>query len=153
MMKKLIPAAVLAALMLTACQETPQETAKDVSAARQDAAKDVKEAREDKREDVAEANAEVAGARQDFEQDSNAAMKKLTAAEAEAMVKTANANYDIAIAQISGRADVARQACGAMTGVEKDACLSNAEATFEAEKAAAIAQRDEVLVAAEHHEE
>ena len=33
-----------------------------------------------------------------------------------------------------------------------DRFLSNAEATFEAEKAAAIARRDEVLVAAERHE-
>ena len=123
MMMKLLPAAVVALLLLAGCQETPNETAKDVAAARQDYAETDKDA-----------------------------LKKLTVAEADAMVKTANADFEIANAQATGRADVAKQACGTLTGVEKDACISNAEANLAAELATAVANRDAMLVAAEHHE-
>ena len=69
-------------LLLAGCQETPNETAKDVAAARQDAAKNVTEAREDKAAVVATSNDKVADARQDYAQTDKDALKKLTVAEA-----------------------------------------------------------------------
>jgi hypothetical protein len=68
------------------------------------------------------------------------------------MIKTAHADFEIASAQANGRADVARQACGSMSGVDKDACVSKADAILAAELAQATANRDATLVAAEHRE-
>ena len=55
------------------------------------------------------------------------------------------------MAKAKGIADVAKEKCGVLDGAEKSACLSAAEATFEASKAKAIAERDAVLVTAAHN--
>jgi hypothetical protein len=64
------------------------------------------------------------------------------------MSKTAEADFDLAVTKAKGIADVAAEKCGILSGVEKNACLSAAEATFEASKAQATAERDAALVAA-----
>jgi hypothetical protein len=58
----------------------------------------------------------------------------------------------VAITEADGRHDVAKEKCSAFTGVDKDACLSTADATYAADHAAATADRDARLVDADRHE-
>ncbi|PJA38707.1 MAG: hypothetical protein CO182_10350, partial [Lysobacterales bacterium CG_4_9_14_3_um_filter_62_6] len=82
----------------------------------------------------------------------NKALKKLTAAESAAMVKTANADFDVATTEADARFSIAEQKCGAVSGVDKDACLSAANAVLAVDRATATAQRDAALAQAEHHD-
>ena len=68
------------------------------------------------------------------------------------MIKSANAGYAVAEADAKGKLDVAKQACDAYKGVEKDACLSSAQAEWTASLANAVAIRDAALVDADRHE-
>ena len=152
MMNRMIPIAAFAALMLTGCQETSSDTAKDVAEARQDAAEDSAEARHDANDDVAQADDKVADAQQAYANADEGALRKLTKVESEAMIEKAKAAFDVASTEASGRHKVAKEKCGALTGVDKDACLSTADATLAAEQAAATASRDAALVDAANHE-
>ncbi len=147
-----IPFAAAAALMLAGCTESPSETAKDVSEARQEAAEDSNEARDDRSEEVSKANEDVAEAKHDVMHGDDGEIKKLTAAEAEAMSEKAKADFDVATTDAEGRLNIATEKCDALSGVDKDACVSTANATFAADKAAATATRDAALVRAEHHD-
>jgi hypothetical protein len=134
-------AACASALLLGACSKTPADTAKDVADARTDA------------NQVANAaDSKVADAQQAYATTDQNALKKLTAAESEAMISTARANFDVANTDAQGRASIAREKCGSLAGAEKDACLSSAEAALASDQAAAIATRDAALVAAERHD-
>ncbi|HVF35956.1 MAG TPA: hypothetical protein VND91_11595 [Candidatus Saccharimonadia bacterium] len=144
--------ASVAVLMLAACRETPTETASDVAKAQEEAARESSEARREARESVAEADADVAEAARAHDAAGEATRKKLSAVEAEAMIEHANASYDVAIAETEGRHAVATEACDALTGVDKEACVSTADATLAAERASATATRDAALVDAAHHD-
>jgi hypothetical protein len=149
---RLVPLVAVAALMLAACQETPSETAKDVAAARHDAVENVDAARQDKDKVVSKNNDQVADARQAYVKTDEIARQKLTQVESDAMVKTANADFEIASAEATGRNEIAVQRCDALTGVDKDACVSAAAATLASEQATATSNRDAMLVAADNHE-
>ena len=147
-----ISLAAFAALTLAACQESQSDTAKDVAKASETAAANSDEARQEATATAADANAQVTDAQQAFDKASIGAQKKLTQAEADAMSKNAKANYDVAITDAEGRQKIANEKCGALTGADKDACLSTAKAAYAAEEAAAVATRDAELVKAENHE-
>jgi hypothetical protein len=150
MLNRLVPIIILAAFVLAGCQETSSDTSKDVADARKDAQENVQEAREEKDRVVARTSEDVAAARRTYSDSADDARSKLTAVEAEAMIKTAHADYDIASAQANGRAEIEKQKCGALTGVRRDACLSSAEARLQADLAEIAATRDAVLVSAEN---
>jgi hypothetical protein len=128
MKKLLIPIAAVAVLMLTSCKENASDTAKDVAKAQEEAAQKVDAARKDADKTAAKANEQVADAKADYAKTEAGAQKVLSKAESEAMIKTAHADFDVAIAEAEGRNKVAKEKCDALKGVDKDACLSAAEA-------------------------
>ena len=138
--------------VLVGCPETPIETAAEVAEARRDAAEDTKEARQDANEDVAGAIEVISDAHQAYDKTNEIARRKLTDAESEAMVKAANADFDVATTEAKGGYDVAKAKCGALNGVDETACVSTADATLATNQAKATAIRDAALVNAEHHE-
>jgi len=149
---RLLPIAAMAALMLTGCKETATETAEDVAKARSDATENVSEARQDLNKTINKAEEDVAEARHDYTERDTPARADLNEAKSDAMDDTAEANYDVAMAEAEGIENIASEKCGVLSGVEKNACLSAAEATFEAAKARAIAERDAALVAASRNQ-
>lgn len=151
MINRLLPIAAALAL-LAGCQETPTDTAKDVAKAQSDAAQQTQEARKDANVEVSDANKDVRDAKVDFVKASDAALKQLTSAEAEAMVQTANATFDVAMTEASGRNKVALELCDPMMAAEKDACVSAAAVELAAAQAQATSTRDERLVTASHHD-
>ena len=62
MFARLIPLSAIALMLLAGCEETPSETAKDVSEAREDAAEDINASREDAMIKAAHAAFDVAEA-------------------------------------------------------------------------------------------
>jgi len=151
-LNRLVPLAVLAALFLAACNETPSETDEDVTQAREEASENISDARQDAIEAENEAAENVVDARQQYTETDSDAREDLTEAEADAMIKKAEADFDVAMAEAEGRHEIATEKCGVLDGVEEEACLSSAHAKFEAEKALAIANRDATLVAAAQHD-
>jgi hypothetical protein len=146
-----ISAAVLLAVasMLTAgCQDS---TSKDVAEARVDAAKDVANAREKAGVAVAKANEKVSDARVDYADKEHAARHTLTEVESEAMIKRAHAAYSVATTHVDGNYDIAQEECKSLSGVDKTACISAADATRAADQAQVTAVRDSALVAADNH--
>jgi hypothetical protein len=98
------------------------------------------------RADARAADAERANARADA-----VASNALTRAESDGMIKTANANFDVARTTAVGHYDAEKEKFDALTGVVEDACISTADVTFAASELAAISARDAALVAAEFH--
>ncbi len=145
---RLVPIALLAALMLAGCKETASETAEDVAKARADASEDVGAARQEASQTVQKADEQIADAQQEYANTDATARADLIEVQSDAMSKTAQADFDVAIANAKGIADVATEGCGMLTGVDKTACLSAAESEFEVSKAKATAERDAALVAA-----
>jgi hypothetical protein len=115
MMKRLIPIAAVAVLMLSSCQETPSDTAKDVAKAQEEAGKKVDAARQDADKTVAKASDQVADAKADYAKTDADAHKVLSKVESEAMVKTAQADFDVAVAEAEGRNKVAKEKCDALS--------------------------------------
>jgi vacuolar-type H+-ATPase subunit H len=152
MFNRLIPLFALLALTLVACDKTPSETSEDVGQAREEASQDVSETRQDASETMNKAEEKVVDAQQDFAKSDASARAKLTDAEAQALVTKAKADFDVAIAEAEGRHAIEIEKCGALEDVSKDACLSTADATFEADKAAATAKRDAALVQADRYQ-
>lgn len=146
---RLVPIVALTALMLAGCNKTPSETSKDVSQAREEARQDVSEARQDASRTENEAEEEIVDAQQDYAQTDADARAKLTEVQAEGLSKQAKADFDLAMTEARGIEDVAKMKCGVLGGAEKNACLSAAAATYAASEAAAIADRDAALVAAQ----
>lgn len=115
-------AAVLA-LSLTACQETPQETARDVAEARQEGAEQVREA-ERERDHAA------SGRRADG---------RLTS-------DHADAEYELAETRAKAALDVEQERCEGLQSDIRSACKDTAKAKYDqaiadAERAKALAQR------------
>lgn len=133
------------------CQETANANAADVAEVRAEADKDIDDAHDQAEKEVAEADKDVMAARDDYDASAEKAGAKLSASESEAMVVRAHANFDIDIAEAGGRHDIAKEGCGILTGVEKEACFSTVDAKHAAEEADATATRDASLVAAEYH--
>ncbi len=146
---KLIPIAIATALLFAGCQESQSDTAKDVAEARTEARKDSNEARQDASESAQEANKDVAQAGQTYGEKTDAARANLTEAEADAMRVNARSAYDIAVTDADGRHEIAKQKCDALTGTDKDACVSAADAALAADKANAEANRDATLASAD----
>jgi light-regulated signal transduction histidine kinase (bacteriophytochrome) len=151
MFNRLIPLLALLALTLVACDKTPSETSKDVRQAREEASQDVSETRQDASETMNKAEEKVVDAQQDYAKSDASARAKLTEAESQAMVTKAKADFDVTIAEAEGRHAIEIEKCGALEDVSKKACLSTANATFEADKAAATAKRDAALVEADQY--
>ena len=151
---KLLSIIVFAGLSLAVagCNQNTPSTARDVAEARADANKEVIEARQDASETMSKSNEEVASAREDYLRIDEGAREDLTEAESDAMVASAKAEFNIARTEAEGRYNIATEKCGAYTGVDRTACLSGADATYASAKALAIADRDEALVRADHHE-
>ncbi len=152
MNRSLLPLAIVSVLLLAGCQKSSSEVAENVADARTDAAKTNQAARDEASEDAAKSNTSMAAAEKTYAEGEAAANKKLTAAEAEAMTQAAESRFDVLAAEAQGRYDIAKEACGALTGVDKTACVSKADETHQMDRAAAIAERDAALVAAEHHD-
>jgi outer membrane murein-binding lipoprotein Lpp len=149
MIRQLVPLAAIAVLMLAGCQETPAETAQDVSDARVEAAQNINAAREDANQEIDTAARDVAAAQRDFAKTDERAANALGDAESAALTKTAHANFDVAEAEAEGRNSIAVQKCEGFIGIDKDACLSSAAAILASELAVATTNRDTELVAAE----
>ena len=149
MIIRLIPILALAALLLGGCKESASETSKDVSQAREKASKDVSTAQQEANKTEMKAEKKVDEAQQDYAKSQAGAQGKLNKTEAEAMSKMAKADFEVAMAEIKGRHNIATEKCGVLTGVEKTACQSSADATLAADEAIAIANRDAILVQAE----
>lgn len=152
MLNRIIPVIALAALLMAGCDKSATDTSEDVAKARENASQDVSKAQQDANKTEKKANEKVAAAQQDYAETDASAHAKLTAVESEAMIKSAHADFDVAMAAAEGRHKIAKEKCGASEGVDNKACLSTADATFAAEKADIIAHRDEALVQAEHHD-
>lgn len=147
----LILFAVSGLALVAGCQESATAHASDVAEVRAEAREDNAEAIEDATDEVAEANQDVREARDDYDETAGEAHEELSATEADAMAVRARANFDVAMVEAKGRHEVAKEGCGDLTGVEKDACFSTADALHAADEAAAIATRDAALVAADYH--
>ena len=138
----------LAAVMLAGCNKTPTETSKDVTQAREDASQEVSEARQDASVTENKADEKVIDAQQEYAKKEAAARAKLTEVQSDAMATTAEADFDVAIAEAKGIEEIEKKKCGVLGGAEKTACMSKAAATFAASEAAAKAERDAALVVA-----
>jgi hypothetical protein len=108
-------AAAVGVLALAGCnqRESANETAKDVSEARQDA-----------NENVAEEKKEAGEVAMESAED------------------RAAAEYDVAVAQADGARKVAKEKCETLQGDAQSACKDQAEASYESSKASAQAQLD-----------
>lgn len=71
---------------------------------------------------------------------------------AEALVKAANANYDVVAAEAQGRSSIAKAKCDALTGESKDSCQAVVATTLNADMSFAVAARDAALLAAQRRE-
>jgi hypothetical protein len=140
----------ICAALLAGCQQASTESG--VAQAQVDAAENTREARVDAAAEIANADERVDDAEQAYARADAVASNALTRAESDAMIKTANANFDVARTTAVGYYDIEKEKCDALTGVVKDACISTADATFTASELAAISTRDAALVAAEFHE-
>jgi hypothetical protein len=149
-MKSQVITISICAALLAGCQGTSTESA--VAQAQEDAAENTRAARVDAAAEIAGADERVADAERVYARTDAVASNVLTRAESEAMIETANANFDVARTTAAGNHDIEMEKCDALTGVVKDACISTADAAFAASEAAAISTRDAALVAAEFHE-
>ena len=152
MINRLILASGIAVLMLAGCKETASDTANDVAEARQEAAQDNNDAQLDANKEIADVNGKVIDAQAAYAQDGNITRKKLTIAESDAMVKTAEADYDVAKVAAEGRNKIAQEKCDALSGTDKMSCYDIAKATLVADTSSAAAVRDTQLVDAAYHE-
>lgn len=153
-------------LGLTACSESPRETAKDVDEASRERTESVSEAERDLSQAIAEGNEAISNAaaegehdvtrtvidpdsdREDVADATREAVRKFDETSGEALERNAEAAYDLAIAKAKGDLDVATEQCdGYDTMAERNRCKDAAETTYEAmvDKANAELERAEKL--------
>jgi len=132
-MKNLIYAIVIA-LSLTACKETPQETAKDVAEARQEGAEDVREAQAERREEVAEAqqNGTPPYGTPDATGTANGVAEEVN-----------DADYDVEVAKAKATLDTEQEKCEGLDGQARDDCKDRAKAVYDKAVADAELRRTE----------
>jgi predicted RNA methylase len=100
-------------LALTACRESPQETAEDVAEARAEGAEDVREAQADRQEAQAEARTTATDPPYGTDGD------------------RVKADYDVAVAQAKATLDVEQEKCEALTGDQRNNCKDAAQAVYD----------------------
>lgn len=131
----------LAIIALTACQETPQESAQDVAGAAQEAQEESGEKRQEAVKEISEAEAKVA----EEQAQAGESMESRAEAEADAANVRAGERYKVAVTEAEGRHKIAKEKCDAMSGADqKEACQEQADAALEREKASATAEREAV---------
>lgn len=145
MITRMITIVAMAALLLSACDESASKTSKDVTQARVEASQDSSEARQEASQVESKSVDKVVDAQQAYAKTDAKARQKLTQVESEAMIAGAKADFDVAKTKAEGSLNIAMEKCGALKGVDKTACLSTADANFTAEVAAATADRDTVI--------
>lgn len=144
----LLPMA-FAVLVLGACEETPTETVLDVSAAQQEVSRDLVSARADATAEKAAASRILAEAKREHGSSAGSSQNELARAEALAMIKTAEADYVVTLAEADGVYGVALEKCDALDGADGDVCMSRALADLTNLKALALVRKDERLAQAE----
>lgn len=112
-------------LTLGACQETPQETARDVAEARREGAEDIREAQRERDRVVNEQRADGHDARE-----------------------RANAEYELAKTRAQAALDVEQERCDGLESTLRSSCKDNAKAVYDhamadAERRKALAERGE----------
>jgi len=152
MMKRMIPIAAIAALLIVGCEKSPSGSAKAVEEARTDAAVSVDAARDDAAAKRDKANTKVAAATKDYVETRDDAAAKLSDVESAALVTKAKADFEVASTLADGRHDVAIEKCGVLSGTAKDACVSAADAAYAVEKSKATALRDGALLRADYRQ-
>jgi len=150
-LNRLLPLAVLAALLLAGCKETASETAKDVTQAREKASQDISAAQQDASKVENKAETKIVDAQQQYAETDADARAKVSDAQSEALQSTAKADFDVAVAEAEGRYNVAVEQCGVLSGAERKACMSKADAEYKADEALATANRDADLVVADKY--
>lgn len=139
----------LSLALLSGCQETNTETARDVAGARREAAEADAGARQEASKEMDEANRDVSDAKADYEDAEGEAGDALEEAETEARVAAAQARYDVAHTEALGRHEVARQRCdGQSVGQARDDCMVAADDELAVEESRAALERDKALQAA-----
>jgi hypothetical protein len=151
MMSRSIPAATILTLMLCGCTETPAETKRDVSEAKQTAAESNDEAQTNANKEVLMANEKIVDEQQAQSETSEDSRKKITQFESAAMIAKARADFDVAITQAKGRQRVAKEKCDALDRAARNVCVSAVDATMAADESLAAANRDNALLVAEYH--
>lgn len=132
-MNKFIPLAFLLAAV-AGCQETPQETQRDVAEARADGQEAVRQAEQDRREVQRDAN------------DPNArGVGGTVMGNYDADRERANADYDVAATRAQAALDVEQERCEGLTGDERDRCKDAAEAVYDKAIADAELKRTNAL--------
>jgi hypothetical protein len=121
MKNTLIPAAIVL-LALSACRETPEETAEDVAEARADGAEEVREAEADR----LDAQRDAVGANANSGSNAGPVMGTYDPEE-----DNADADYDVAVAKAQSTLDVEQEKCEAMTGDARDNCKDAAKAVYD----------------------
>jgi hypothetical protein len=153
MINRILPIVAIAALTLTGCQESADETAQDVSDARKEANENIADARTDANETMLTADENESDAIHTYANSDAKAQVKLRAAEADAISERARADYDLAIATSKGTHEVEVQKCDALdAGVDRTACKTTADAVLATATADAKARRDEALMTAKNYE-
>jgi len=147
--RSLLAAALFAALSLTACSESAQETREDVAKAKENAREEVAEVRADAQKDVNEARQDVVDASAQNMQPIAGTMTGASPGEvardvnnqqADLTREKADANYKIAMAQAEGDYKVDKERCDALEGQQEDACNATTKAVYEQRKADADLQ-------------
>jgi len=151
MIRQLIPVTALAALMLGGCGDTSNDTARDIRETRDDAAQNINAARDNAQDTINRVDRDVNELERDLARTNANAREQLNEAEADARTETAQAVFEVEEAEANGRHNIAMERCDAVTGVEKDACISTADANLASELAIAVSRRDNALVAAERN--
>lgn len=110
-------------LALAACQETPEQTARDVAEARREGAEDIREAQRERDQAVNEQRA-----------DGRSASER------------ADAEFELAKTRAQAALDVEQERCDGMASDLRAACRDNAKAVYDhavadAERRKALAQR------------
>jgi hypothetical protein len=101
---------------------------------------------------MTKANESLTTATQSYARSDAKAQVKLGAAEADAMSKSAQAEYDLVMTTANETYKVATHECDALGGVDRTACKSTADAVLATASADATAKRDAALVAAEYNQ-
>lgn len=108
MFTRLIPLSAIALILLAGCEETPSETAKDVSEAREDAAEDINASREDAMIKAAHAAFDVAEA--EAQGSSKVATERcgaLAGAEKDSCISSAEMAFNAALSDAAAIRDAA----------------------------------------------
>ncbi len=165
MFNRIVPIAAVAAIFLTGCGETAQETTSDAADARMEAGKNNATARTDAADqtnaaaridsdgEITRSNDGLTDTSKTYSRPDSEAQVKLGSAEAVAMSKRAEFEFNIAMTTAEETYGIESQKCQLLLGsAEQTECAGNAEANLATASAEAAAQRDAAMVAADYPE-